>query len=50
MYYKHHRTHNSLGADTPVEGAKYTGKLQTALKAFRWQTDCRGRHQLSAAA
>ena len=49
-YYKHHRTHNSLGGDTPAEIAGGTPKLQTKLKCFRWQTHCRGIYQLPAAA
>jgi len=49
-YYNHHRTHNSLGGDTPAEIAGGTPKLQTKLKYFRWQTHCRGIYQLPAAA
>ena len=49
-YYNHHRTHSSLGGDTPAEVAGGTPKLQTQLKYFRWQTHCRGIYQLPAAA
>ena len=50
VYYNHHRTHSSLGGDTPAEVAGGTPKLQTKLKYFRWQTHCRGLYQLPAAA
>jgi hypothetical protein len=50
MYYNHHRTHSSLGGDTPTEVAGGIPKLQTKLKNFRWQTHCRGIYQLPAAA
>jgi len=49
-YYDHHRTHSSLGGDTPAEVAGCTPKLQTKLKYFRWQIHCRGIYQLPAAA
>jgi len=49
-YYNHHRTHRSLGGDTPTEFAEETTKLQTTLNNFRWQTHCRGLYQLPAAA
>ena len=49
-YYNHHRTHSSLGGDTPAEIAGGTPKLQTKLKYYRWQTHCRGIYQLPAAA
>jgi len=49
-YYNHHRTHRSLGGDTPAEIAGGTPKLQTKLKDFRWQNHCRGIYQLPEAA
>jgi len=49
-YYNHHRTHSSLGGDTPAEVSGYAGKSQTKLVKFRWQTHCRGLYQLPAAA
>jgi transposase InsO family protein len=49
-YYNQHRTHSSLGGDTPADGAGGTPKLQTTLNNIRWQTHCRGLYQLSAAA
>jgi len=49
-YYNHHRTHSSLGVDTPTEVAEGTPKLNTKLKNFRWQTHCRGLYQLPEAA
>jgi len=49
-YYNPHRTHNSLGGDTPAEAAGSTGKSQTKLDKFRWQTHCQGIYQLPAAA
>ena len=49
-YYNHHRTHRSLGGDTPAEIAGGTPKLQTKLKDFRWQNHCRGIFQLPEAA
>jgi hypothetical protein len=49
-YTNHHRTHSSLGGDTPAEVAGGTPKLQTKLKYFRWQTHCRGIYQLPAVA
>jgi len=49
-YYNHHRTHSSLGGDTPAEIAGGTPKLQAKLKDFRWQTHCQGLYQLPAAA
>ena len=49
-YYDHHRTHSSLGGDTPTEFAGDTPRLQTTLNNFRWQTHCRGLYQPPAAA
>ena len=51
-YYNHHRTHSSLGGDTPneFEFAGEPTKSQTTLNNFRWQTHCRGLYQLPAAA
>jgi len=50
IYYNRHRTHSSLGSDTPAEVAGGARKLQTTLKTFRWQTHCRGLYQLPSAA
>jgi len=50
IYYNHHRTHSSLGGDTPAEVAGWAGKLQTTLNKFRWQTHCQGLYQLPTAA
>jgi len=50
MYYNHHRTHSSLGGDTPTEVAGGTPKLQANSKYFLWQIHCRGIYQLPAAA
>ena len=49
-YYNQHRSHSSLGGDTPADLAGSTPKLQTTLNNFRWQTHCRGLYQLPAAA
>jgi len=49
-YYNHHRTHSSLGGDTPAEFSGDTPKLQTTLNNFRWQTHCRGLYRLPVAA
>jgi transposase InsO family protein len=49
-YYNQHRTHSSLGGDTPADGAGNNPKPQTTLNNFRWQTHCRGLYQLPAAA
>jgi len=49
-YYNHHRTHNSLGGDTPAEVAGVVTKLPFKLNKFRWQTHCRGLYQLPEAA
>ena len=49
-YYNQHRTHSSLGGDTPADVAGGNPKLQTTLNNFRWQTHCRGLYQLPAAA
>jgi transposase InsO family protein len=48
--YNQHRTHSSLGGDTPSDVADGKPKLQTTLNNFRWQTHCRGLFQLPAAA
>ena len=49
-YYNHHRTHNSVGGDTPAEVAGVVTKLPIKLNKFRWQTHCRGLYQLPEAA
>jgi putative transposase len=49
-YYNHHRTHSSLGGDTPAEVASGARKLRATLKAFRLQTHCHGLYQLPTAA
>ena len=49
-YYNHHRTHSSLGVDTPAEVAGDVTKLPIKLNNFRWQTHCRGIFQLPIAA
>jgi putative transposase len=49
-YYNHHRTHSSLGGDTPAEVAGDVTKLPIKLNNFRWQTHCRGIFQLPIAA
>ena len=49
-YYNHHRTHNSLGGDTPAEAAGCTGKSQANLDNFRWHTHCKGLYLHPAAA
>ena len=49
-YYNQHRTHSSLGGDTPSDVADGKPKLQTTLNNFHWQTHCRGLFQFPAAA
>jgi transposase InsO family protein len=49
-YYNHHRTHSSLGGDTPAEVVGVVTKLPIKLNKFRWQTHCRGLYQLPKAA
>jgi len=49
-YYNQHRTHRSLGGDTPDEVAGVLTKLPIKLYKFRWQTHCRGIYQLPIAA
>jgi transposase InsO family protein len=49
-YYNHHRTHSSLGGDTPDKDAGVASKLPINLDNFRWQTYCRGLYQLPIAA
>ena len=50
-YYNHHRTHSTLGGDTPAEASGYAVKSQTRIdKLFRRQTHCRGLYQLPAVA
>jgi len=49
-YYKIHRTHRSLGGDTPDEVAGIVTKWPIKLEKFRWQTHCRGIYQLPVAA
>ena len=49
-YFNHHRTHRSLGGDTPAEIAGVVTKFPIKLNNFRWQTHCRGIHQLPIAA
>jgi hypothetical protein len=45
FYYRHHRTHNSLGGATPAEmaGGKSTSLIK--LSNFRWQTQRGGLYQ-----
>ena len=49
-YYNCHRTHSSLGGDTPAEAAGGASKLSIKLDNFRWQTYCRGLYKLPIAA
>ncbi len=49
-YYNWHRTHSSLGGDTPAEVAGGVSKLPIKLDNFRWQTHCKGLYQLPIAA
>ncbi|UCB54111.1 MAG: transposase [Thiotrichales bacterium] len=49
-YYNQHRTHGSLGGDTPADVAGGSPKPQATLNDFHWQTHCRGLYQLPAAA
>ena len=49
-YYNHHRTHSSLGGDTPVEVAGGMSKSPIKLNNFDWKTHCRGLYQLPIAA
>ncbi len=49
-YYNHHRTHSSLGGDTPAEFAAATLKSPIKLDNFNWQHHCPGRYQLPIAA
>jgi len=49
-YYNHHRTHSSLGGDTPAEASGCAVKSQITIDKFRWQTHCRGLYQLPAVA
>ncbi len=50
VYYNCHRTHRSLGGDTPAEVAGGDPEQQISLSRFGWQTHCRGLYQLPAAA
>ena len=50
VYYNRHRTHRSLGGDTPAEVAGGDPEQQILLIRFGWQTHCRGFYQLPAAA
>ena len=49
-YYNLHRTHSSLGGDTPAEAAGGASKLPIKLDNFHWQTHCKGLYQLPIAA
>ena len=49
-YYNHHRTHSSLGGDTPAEAAGGGSKSPIDMDNFKWQTHCRGLYQLPIAA
>ena len=49
-YYNKHRTHSSLGGDTPADVAGVVTKSPIKLNKFRWQTHCRGIYQLPVAA
>ncbi|MCP3867571.1 MAG: transposase [Gammaproteobacteria bacterium] len=49
-YYNLHRTHSSLGGNTPVEAAGGASKSPIKLDNFHWQTHCRGLFQLPIAA
>ena len=49
-YYNRHRTHCSMGGDTPAEVSGDTLKLPLKLDEFRWQNHCRGLYQLPIAA
>lgn len=49
-YYNHHRTHSSLGGDTPAEVAGGVSKSPINLDNFNWQDHCRGLYQLPIAA
>ena len=48
-YYNRHRTHSSLGGDTPAEVVGGVSKLPIKLANFRWQTHCKGLYQLPIA-
>ncbi len=49
-YYNFHRTHSSLGGDTPAEVAGEMSKSPLTLDNFNWQNHCRGLYQLPIAA
>ena len=49
-YYNLHRTHSSLGGNTPAEASGGASKLSIKLDNFHWQTHCKGLYQLSIAA
>ena len=49
-YYNWHRTHSSLGGDTPAGVAGGMSKSPIKLDNFRWQTHCKGLYQLPIAA
>jgi hypothetical protein len=49
-YYNWHRTHRSLGGDTPAEVTGVVTKFSIKLNKFRWQSHCRGIYQLPIAA
>ena len=49
-YYNLHRTHSSLGGNTPAEAAGGASKLPIKLGNFHWQTHCKGLYQLPIAA
>jgi transposase InsO family protein len=49
-YYNLHRTHRSLGGDTPADVAGSEHQQPISIKRFGWQTHCWGLYQLPAAA
>jgi len=49
-YYNLHRTHSSLGGNTPAEAAEGVSKSPIELDNFNWQTHCRGLYQIPIAA
>ena len=49
-YYNFHRTHSSLGGNTPAEAAGGASKLPIKLDNLQWQTHCKGLYQLPIAA
>ena len=49
-YYNLHRTHGSLGGDTPAEAAGGASKFPINWDNSHWQTHCKGLYQLPIAA